>query len=114
MDSSIKWDSLNANRYGNRQRLRDFAPYAESPIEDISVDENAEFKKDSVVQTFGTDSLKKTVDTKDNANKSNVTTTYNSDESDGFAWKLSLGLLILIVAIIYCSLKLFSKKGKTK
>lgn len=114
MDSSIKWDSLNANRYGNRQRLRDFAPYAESPIEDISVDENAEFKKDSVVQTFGTDSLKKTVDTKDNANKSNVTTTYNSDESDGIAWKLFLGLLILIVAIICCSLKIFSKKGKTK
>ena len=114
MDSSIKWDSLNANRYGSRQRLRDFAPYAESPIEDIFVDENAEFKKDSAGQTFGTDSLKKDVDTKENAIKSNVVPTYYSDESDGIAWKLSLGLLIFIAIIICCGLKLFNKKGKTK
>lgn len=114
MDSSIKWDSLNTNRYGNRQRLRDFAPYAESSIEEISLDEDLEFKKHSVAQTFETDSSKAKVDVKENVNKSNVTTTYYANENGSFAWELSLGLILFITLIICCCIKLFSKKGGSR
>ena len=114
MDSSIKWDSLKANRFSNQKHLRDFAPYAVSSNEDDFVAEDTGSKNDSGMQTFKTDSSKAKIDTKENANKSNMTANYYSDEKDNIAMKLSLGLLILIVVIICCGLKLFSKKGKTK
>jgi len=114
MDSSIKWDSLNANRFSNQKHLRDLAPYAESSNEDDFVAEDTGSKNDSGMQTFKPDSSKAKIDTKEKTNKSNIATTYYSDEKDNIAWKLSLGLLILIVVIICCGLKLFSKKGKTK
>jgi hypothetical protein len=114
MDSSIKWDSLKANRFSNQKHLRDFAPYAVSSNEDDFVAEDTGSKNDSGMQTFKTDSSKAKIDMKENANKSNMTANYYSDEKDNIAMKLSLGLLILIVVIICCGLKLFSKKGKTK
>ena len=103
IDSSVNWDSLIASRLNNQPYPNDFALYEDS------LDNG-----DSVVLNIEDDSVKTPTDSTEKVYKSNVMTNSYSEENNSFAWKLSLGLLILIVAIIYCSLKLFSKKGKTK
>ena len=113
MDSPIKWDSLNVNRFSNQKHLRDFAPYAESSNEDDFVAEDTGSKNDSGLQTFKTDSSKATMDTKEKVNNSYETTTYYSGENDGVAWKLSLALIMVIAIIICAGLKIFNKKKRT-
>ena len=110
MDSMMKWNTLNESQFSNQRRLKDIAPYEESAIKEVSVAEDTNFISDTVVQTFETDSLKMTVNTKENADKSNETTTFYLDENDSIARKLSLGLMIFIALIICCSLKFFVKK----
>ena len=92
-----------ASRLDNQPYPNDSALYEDSLNDD-----------DSVVMDLEYDSAKTAIDSTENVYKSNATTTSHYEDNDSIAWKLSLGLLILIVAIICCGLKLFCKKGKTK
>ena len=113
MDSTLKWNSLRANRANDERYTNKFEQYRELDADDF-VDEYSRGRRidDFVVLESRADSVKTKVDI--NNNSKSKMTTYYSEKNEGFAWKLSLGLLILIVAIICCTLKLFSKKGKTK
>ena len=103
IDSSVNWDSLFASRLDNQPYPNDSALYEDSLNDD-----------DSVVMDLEYDFAKTAIDSTENVYKSSATTTSHYEDNDSIAWKLSLGLLILIVAIICCGLKLFCKKGKTK